>query len=408
MGALSAYEYTRHIIKNIFTAVLISLLGLLSVVIVGLLKYEYNQYRPFKELDTVIDKGIYIPLSERTEDGSRAIYKAVKVKNIYTIKRYSVVFDDIDFSQTVGYSKWIWDNWEPRMQSGRWFEGDPGTSKDGDCIEAVIGGNVGDIEVGDILNSNEIYIYFENDIEIEQKTPLKFKIIGIIQPETKVFGNSRYSISYKSYETAYGPVSTDIFTLFVQNEALEKAGINRSVDGDSAIIEYEDDITEQEMDENRKLLNQNGCPQVYDYREFMDYSEDIIRRHLTLYVPLLIMALALIVIIVCCVAGINVNMEIRHHAIYYLLGCSRKKCMGITLMSTAFMLLTSMVMFVFEFIYFGEYASRENINYSTGKELFMAAVVVYILMAGVTMFMYMRALGRRSPMDALRSSRKTV
>ena len=177
MSDIVIYEYTKHPLRNIFIALLMSILCFLSAVIFSVISYHYYRFKPFKKLEEKI--------------GAAYFSWDAKV-NMYTTgakglgEQYSVSYTTVfDFQSPVSlyiYDEWIWKNWEPRIKRGKWLKE---KNKSG-LPEVVIGGNTKGYDVGDVINLRG---YLSQEDTAEQE----FKVIGILQDKTELMGGNTFS-----------------------------------------------------------------------------------------------------------------------------------------------------------------------------------------------------------------------
>ena len=398
MSDIVIYEYTKHPLRNISIALLMSILCFLSAVIFSVISYHYYRFKPFKKLEEKI--------------GAAYFSWDAKV-NMYTTgakglgEQYSVSYTTVfDFQSPVSlyiYDEWIWKNWEPRIKRGKWLKE---KNKSG-LPEVVIGGNTKGYDVGDVINLRG---YLSQEDTAEQE----FKVIGILQDKTELMGGNTFSRGGEKYNKCFFETNNNEESpmyVIVKESDMAKSSISDIYRAQSLwrILDYRDDIlTQEEIEQNNKIIDVRISHAGVPFGKFMDNSRKVFRAQIMLYIPLFVLALVLIGIVIFNVTRIDLRDSSYSHSIYYLLGADRKTCRHVSTYVLLINVLMSVIMFAGEFFLYAKIAETQNLNYRIGVDTFAIAGIVYIvLIAYSSLVSYLMSRGM-TPVDMLRKNRTAI
>ena len=121
MRQLALYDFLRHMKRNLFVAGLLAVLSLLLVSVYSLLRYEYDRYKPFEELE--IKNGFWIGADPELPPDSfiEELAEWQGVAHFYTVYQSGMMVNG-EYIKLYVYENWSWGNWRGRLREGTWFE----------------------------------------------------------------------------------------------------------------------------------------------------------------------------------------------------------------------------------------------------------------------------------------------
>ena len=398
MTDLAIYEYTKHIIRNIFIAIIMSVLCFLSAIIFSVLRYHYTLFKPFKQLGKEIGTA-YFSWSNNEKilsSGAKGLGKQYKV-NI------APVFVDDEGAFLYIYDEWIWENWEPRLKSGKWFKS--GNSKE--LPEVVIGGDTKGYKVGDIISIKGL-------LSADKTGMQDFYVVGVFQDQTKLIGGNSFSLGGEKYNKCYFEAKSaedKIFYAIVKNSDFKNSSI-AGVDVASSIWmiqEFNDaDMTKEELEESLNLVRKAVSNTGVTYDVFMDKSRKVFKAQIMLYIPLFVLAIILIGVIIYNLTRIDLRDSSYSHSIYYCLGASKSVCRRISFYTLMINVILSIIMFVGEVLVYARISQNQNINFRLGPDTFIITAIVYAVLVIYTMFVSRLMSRGMTPVDLLRENRTAI
>ena len=330
MITLGINEFIRNIRRNIFVIAQMIAIYMIAIFVISAFEEQYSLYSGMS--DFLDDTGIVMLSSTAMEPtGNVVTYDGLnevldKVENIAISYRHDVFEKDYtskDKTDTLNMQIIANDpslvKYKPKLIDGTWCEDTP--HKDG-LINIVISNNSPfDFEVGDIINTNG----------------LSFYITGIFDCEELVYG---YSGRANSMETNYLHFYSSTMEYAIQNmlppclavasyEDIEREINPYRVAFGKIVVDFEDNITDEEYDKNLLLLKEH-----YGYVENLDvlnskivYDNTIAHLEIKLLPMFVLLAIVLFVLIVSILtaSAVNILYEKRNYGIYFICGNDWKK-----------------------------------------------------------------------------------
>ena len=173
-------------------------------------------------------------------------------------------------------------------------------------------------------------------------------ITGIISEGQKVPYMSLYQqdMSYISFETffeTYNYKQTDTVVIVVPEKELEKFPKPIFLNYKMGIINFEDDITEEELEENLDIIRQYER-QIHKFAlvdsypkatEIMKLSDELMSMELKKYLPLTIAVFVLLLTCIVGIVSIKAYGNIKYYAVLHIVGMNYKKATVLTAMEMA-------------------------------------------------------------------------
>lgn len=321
-------EYIGHLKSNLFVALLVSVMAMMTWLLVSLLYYQYTMYRPLDVLD--VKQGYYVATG-----GSNVKYSDVaEVANIYRIYQTEWVVDQ-NATTAIGYEDWAWKEYEPIITEGKWFEDDSEEQ-----FSVVLAGNTGSYRVGDTIQ-----------VSRASGEPQEARVIGMVSDTGMIlYDDCTYHASDCNYSVLYHTaeeISNGMVILFVKERAPEDLVRSWSYSG-MAIIEYEEDADESIVSGNNNYLYRQLQGAGVDFTTYLEDSEEVLHQKLWTYIPVLVVAFVVVLTAVIAVSYLTVIKSRRNLAIYRFLGASRWESLGIIFGNVLWNTLISWLLLLFE------------------------------------------------------------
>ncbi|MBP3237971.1 MAG: hypothetical protein J6M24_02630 [Lachnospiraceae bacterium] len=396
MFDISVYEYSKHLLRNLFVAILMSILCMVATMVYSILYYHYNQYRPFKKLSEKIENGFFAG----NLDDEVKIKQINGVDNIYSVKKIDAEFEN-NYVTMVVYDEWILDNWVPRLKKGKMAD----SSKNNK--EIVISSNFTGVDLGDILT---LRAYATADKIVYDN----FTVVGILQDSTVIPGNNKYQFGKERYDCCYletGERAGNNLYLLTSYEAFKNSSlfaVKRSKLSSWAVIEYDKQLNEEDVQEIDKSVKYEISYAGVPYEEFLENSKQAYRSQIFLYIPIFIGTCILILVIILNIVRIEQNMSSRDYGIFYLVGADRRKCTIIRFIVALINMAVSMIISVFFILFYRSCSLKYNLTYHVGPDTIKVASIVYLLLIVINLVFVLITDRGKTPIKTLRESNEKI
>lgn len=303
-------QFIRNIRRNILTILQLVVLYIIAIFTVSACVEQLALYRGVS--DFIDETGMVLWRSKFNNDLD---LKKELVKVEYVEKRYTIngtYYDMVSFSNEVNH-------YQPPLVAGKWCES--GRAEAG-VIRAVVSDDFKPrCKVGD-------------KIEIDGYTLL---ITGIYNKNELIYGEITHS-GKPNYLEWYnnGVIFSEVlrkYQVFASYEDMHREV--RPYSTYSIIIDYMDDITEEEIEYNKEILEDKYkyimlADMVYA-KDVHDTSVELLKIKLVPMVVIFIVALIFAVVSMMVSGSITVYAEQRNYGIYFLYGNSWKKTILLSL-----------------------------------------------------------------------------
>ena len=294
----------------------------------------------------------------------------------------------------------------PQLLEGKWCDD---VKEEQGLINAVISNDFPfEVEVGQVIEHNGY----------------KFKVIGIVASDELLYGiNSGFGFESASYLDFYSTWGTEkkssgdhLFIIPYESmveDIIEKHGADAGLDslwGSFATIDFEDDITEEEMEYNRDILQSEYSREmrgdIFYTNDMYDYSWVLINIKIMPMVMLLIVIILALVISLVISASINVLYEKKNYGIYFICGNNWSNTFKFSFVSWAILALTSMIIAFCGYVIIGslELFSGLSLTFSWMHIAMLALITVVLLI--VTMIIPFCMLRKIQPVSILKENNK--
>ena len=401
MITLGLSEFIRNIKRNIL--VIAQMVAVYVIALFTVSAFE-EQYRLMDGVSEVFDDTGMIVLENSilsdevlSEDVLKEIL--INVDNIEHSISYSLYKDNQHVKVTACNPRNI--TYRPELIKGEWCEDAP---QEKGVINAVVSANG----------------KFEQ--EIGQKIEIEghiFKITGIVDTKEMIYGTTG-SFAYTEanylsfYEPIYDVYSAEAGVIIASYEDLMKYSLKdlnyASNWGQIVIVDFSDDITDEEIAYNMKQLTERygyteGSEMVLT-DEMYDYSWRLIM--LKINPMLMLLAVIIVVLIISLVISgiINVLYEERNYGIYFICGNNWKNTFKFSLVNWFVMSITSIILAVGAcvFIYSKKLIKGLILSFAGIHVIAIACITVGMLLVAV--FIPYIKLRRIQPVSILKENNK--
>ena len=377
---LMVCEFIEQLKNNLITTVLMSVVSVILVVFVSVYSFQYNKYKPFKNLN--FEKGFFVTHNGNLDAELDKIDGIDKIYGLY--KDQGMVSEENANFSIIGYEKWIWENKPGHLIQGDWFSQETiNRYQKQNKIPVVLGGETDDYKVGDCMNLYLCSNYFDEEVENVQ---LSFYVTGILSKDAGVIGdNGRYNVSNTTYEAFYdtademspgidGKIGT---VLFVPIEAVLAQGIDLRL-ASKFFIKYNDLLNDEEIAKLNGELYAITDGTGVTMSDFRQWSEDKLKNTLMTYVPFLVIGLVIIMLSVYSLANISVTRQTKHMGIFTLVGASRLHNFFMLFSNAIGTIIISVILSTIGIVFYGRYALEHNIYFDMNNICVVAIAIAYV------------------------------
>lgn len=311
MLTIGINQFLKNFRRNFMTIVQLVLVYIIAIFTVSACVEQLTLYRGVS--DYIDETGMVLWRRKFDEDLD---LKKELIKVEYVEKRYSIQLEKEPvvgpFYEIVSYSNEV-NHYRVPIKKGRWCES--GSAENG-VIRAVVSDDfIPKCEVGDI-------------VEVEG---YRLKIMGIYDRNELVYGEINHSgrPNYLEWYNNAVILSQNYkrYQVIASYEDMHREG--RPYSTYSIVIDYEDDITEEDIEHNKEILENKYkyimlADMVYA-KDVYDTSIQLLEIKLVPMVVIFLVALLFAIVSMMVSGSITVYAEQRNYGIYFLYGNSWKK-----------------------------------------------------------------------------------
>ena len=322
MISLGISEFIRNIKKNILIIILFIVVYVLSIFIVSAFMEQYRQYdgvsEYFDSTGLFLTTAMFYDSDEQLVTDDEFKDKLVKVEGIERMY-YANFFtsEDVELPQGTTMSLVAWDTktttYVPKLLEGEWCE-------DAEAEEGII--NI-------VVSANMPF-----EVTVGQKVEFggyTFKITGIVGMDEPIYGMSTgFSPDSLSYLNYYGTAAdrTEYVMVAAYNDNLKSVLGNTLYEGGYITIDFEDDITADEIDKNIEAIKDNFNVTgnvdeelyIYNNSDVHGFSMRLLEIKLMPMVVILIVVVMILIISMVVSGAVNILYEKKNYGIYFICG----------------------------------------------------------------------------------------
>jgi hypothetical protein len=404
---LGLKEFKKSIFMNILIIFQMAIIFAIAISITSSVVSRYKFYAPFS--DYIEGNGLaWFSSSPRTDDNLLPLtYKDGEfTKNLKGVKRFTASYIMIPFQGEIHsllmYDKDLLERYTPELESGEWL--DSADKYKGEYLPVVISANGGKYKVGDTIDIDSPLADLEKTrkrdfTDIDKREPVRCEIIGIIKDNTPVFG-----FSDKLTRAAEAPiVSRDLFGAYSYEfeqkilvissiESILKFNSGRQfqimpmMDG-PVLIEFDSNLTEEEKENNEKILVKMGTQKIIPLSEMKENSLDHIYEQVKNLIPIILTIFLIVIVSAVSVNTISTKRQFRNFAVYYICGLKWRDCSKINLISSIFTMLLSGILSLFVLQILDKLTLFENTVMSFGIWQVLICVAIAIVYCLLSLFL---------------------
>lgn len=340
MIRLGIDEFIRNIKRNIMIIIQLMAIFILAVFIVSV--YDSQTRMSNAVMKYIDDTGVYYNATGKDASvmtDEELLENLEKVENIvHTIQTNASEYEGdkiITSFDIVAYDENLVE-YIPELSAGKWH--DKEKKKEG-VINVVVSENAHGYTVGDVI---EVVGYNT----LGEDVNIKINIVGTVNEKRMLFGNGG---SWKSSNNSYfdmfssavdntgGVVGVPNIMTVVSEEDIKKYDLQYIVP--KGIIDFEDDITQEEMDSNKEFLK-NVCD-ITDTESMAENSGKILFNKISGIVIVFIVLCIITLTSIVCSGAVTFLYERRNYGIYFITGNSWNNTIFLTMINWIFICLSS-------------------------------------------------------------------
>jgi len=196
-------------------------------------------------------------------------------------------------------------------------------------------------------------------------------------------------------------------------DIIEKHGADAGLDslwGSFATIDFEDDITDEEMEYNRDILineySREMFGDIFYTKDMYDYSWVLINIKIMPMVMLLIVIILALVISLVISVSINVLYEKKNYGIYFICGNNWSNTFKFSFVSWAILALTSMIIAFCGYVIIGSLELFSGLSLTFSWMHIAMLVLISVVLLLVTMIIPFCMLRKIQPVSILKENNK--
>lgn len=329
MIKLGLRAFANNIITNIFIIIQLTAVLLIATTAISSANSRYELYRPFEPLfskkgevtfaipDRYVTESDYLSEINKLNKLENAVFSyKVNLGVAHTKSGMTINLSNI-YTRTYAYDKEIIDMYEPKLDSGKWFDGNSG-----EYISCV----VSEGEVGDVM-------------ELSFQTPdgsyktVMGKVCGVISDRSRIMMYSDFDVLTTDCNAIFSTYYKALDNIIIFNaEELRKINVNLIPAG-YGYVEYSEDITDEDFEKNGLTLS--GIGGHITFERLNENSIDNINAQMTMLIPVLVCVLILVIMCIFSSTSIESKKQLRNYAIYYINGARWNRVFMIGLVEMA-------------------------------------------------------------------------
>lgn len=435
---ISFNEILKKWKSTFIISICISFIMFFGIVLISVYESECGIYNMFKKVmrnqkgDVVIITNE--DLNNRVSSGIDSVIKQTKsipgIKQVHFGRTTSTFITENNKNRNVreigiiGLEKSFW-SYKPELIDGVWI--DDIDIKEEDVVGIVISDNKLGYKVGDIVELPNCYDMknwdWYNGSAIN--STIKFKICGIYSKKSLVYYSSNnmpllnlnqsmnsvfFSLEeMESYNSKLGMSGFLYEALaYTTRDEMEKCmsfydnvHLTNTIQN-NLLVDYKDDITDEEIEECRKFFNRIGAKNFVSYEEMDDLNYREIEVLLMRFYPLAIASAILGLIAIISMAVIITKSELKTYSILYSIGMNWKSAVVINNIQV---LISSVLAYIISASFYNiiKIIKPDNsITFALGVDQNLYCIIVALLIVLISSLAPLIMLDRTSPIDVYR------
>jgi len=371
MFTVGINQFIRNIRRNLLTILQLVIVYIIAIFTVSACVEQLTLYRGVSDFIDETGMVLWRSKFDNDLDLKKELVKVEYVEKRYTIEMSADLYSGPYYAM-VSFSDEV-NHYQPPLMAGQWC--DSGKAKEG-VIRAVVSDDFKPkCKVGD-------------KVEIDGYTLL---ITGIYSRNELIYSERTHSgkPNYLEWYNSAVIFSEEVhrYQVFASYEDMHREG--RPYSMYSIIIDYEDDITEEEMEYNKEILEDKYkyimlADMVYA-KDVYDTSIQLLEIKLVPMVVIFLVALVFAVVSMMVSGSITVYAEQRNYGIYFLYGNSWKKTILLSVIHWALASVVALIVSVCACVI------AKSVGIVEDYALFFSQYHVYVLLL-ITVFLMLMAI----------------
>ena len=386
MFTLGFNEFIRNIRKNIWVIFELILLFMLGMFMVSTVSEQMRTYKPFKGVldETGLILNGIVP--------SECFEKMKGVEKIVAVPSYGYLGKEMDIEISSDYP-----DYKMKLTSGKYCS--TGESKDG-VIRVLVCDSCG-LKKGDKVDLNLIGL----DIILY--------VIGTFGADEWILGFSRggdmsdYKVLYDTCNNREKSSSNSNYYLFVANAE----DMKREISGwyNYALIDFDDGISEEDMEYNKALLTENRCLEGLNFKSTRDMyvnTKNLMEIKIFPIVIAFVIVFIFSIFSIISASSVSFKYERRNYGIFFLTGNTWKNTILLTLTHWGIAIVSSLVIAVCGSLIIGKTGilSDFNLEFSLIQIGVIAGIIVIQLL--MALIIPWRMLRKTEPVTIIKESER--
>lgn len=384
-------NYSDRIKLNLILVVQIVVILILTNFIVSSFYGRYMLYRPYEYIlseEGVMfspEKGIADPMyefdREDIENICRKLTGDTKIHMSYSYRDALTVNENEGKDIVVHFlEEEMYDGLEFPLAEGTWD-----LSEHKDYIPCIIGPNRFGIGEGD-------YIKTDNG-------DTKYKVAGVLtahtyEPKAGFGWGSNVKELFQSYDVNSADHLFLITGYSLASHMQEELQPNRNV-----FINYEKGLTKSEIIKNNSVLVNEG--QALTFKTMRTDSKLYIYKDLRELFPVIIGAVIVICIGIISAVSVSTESQFKKYKVFYLCGCTKRKCLLINILTTNITLIVSVLLSVAIIVLYKNTAATAMVSMVISRYNFLISGAILILFELLIIMIPAILIGKKSVKELL-------
>lgn len=383
-------NFSDRIKMNLILAVQIIVILILTNIIVSSFYGRYMLYRPFEYI--LSKEGVMFT----PEDGVTSTmwdFSREDIENICdnligdTVIHMSYdIYDSLDVGESENiqtilyvYEDEFFNALELPLAEGKWD-----LSESSDYISCVIGPNKYGIKAGDYIETEDLKIRYKVESVL---TDITYEPVMLSMGANVKMMFNNYSVKDADHLFMITKYS---LTGSVENHLKNVAKV---------FIDYEKGLSDEEIFKNNSILVNKG--QALTYNTIRKNSKLYIYKDLRELFPVILGAVIVICIGIISAVSVSTESQFKKYKIFYLCGCTKKKCVLINVLTTNITIALSAILSSGIIMAYRNNANAESISLIMSKHNLIISGIILLIFELLVIIIPSVLIGKKSVKELL-------
>ena len=394
-------ELKRRKVMNVITVIEFAVSIILVGVMVTAVMIKYKYYAPFK--DIYRSNGIYCEFVYAADGFGKPEQRLLFDEQLFAylpeaeeiicsneVKSFPIINGEPVEAKCYSYNDELIRRYRPYVGGGEWFD------LNSTEIQALVSENHYGWDVGDSIQ-----------IIGNEDCLLTVRIIGMLKSGEKLPAMQHEhngSTDFNMFFSEPDAERTDIPKLLFSSSQLSNNGfIGQSCR--SALITYPEEVSESQLDSDKKELLRLGGIFTTDLKTIEEASIDYFLTQLSNYLPLLIVVLVLTFVSSISITALSTRQRLRDYTVYYICGSTWQSC---ALVNLFYSVIISLLALISSFAVYkllprlpSSFFADLPMTIASDRWVVISVTVLIGLFILVSMIMPLIIIGRNTPKEIL-------